>query len=232
LGKVPGGAMRIYKLNKLIIAVRGNAEKFLSGLTSNTLEAPQNAFLSLHGRIIATFEQIKSGPDEFLLVIAPSAWGPLKTHADRYARLNKTTFEPVNMNVYFDLEGDAPLDHNDFFIPQRRGRMVLTNQALTSNVTDEEFNLFRLNHHIPLHGIDYTDEMVLNVHEYDFVSYTKGCFLGQEPVAKVHNRSKPTWQLAVRTEDQLTAEQQQKMTSKMTDPDSGKIKGFVFIPNT
>ncbi|MBP6344212.1 MAG: hypothetical protein KA403_09765, partial [Candidatus Omnitrophica bacterium] len=63
------------------------------------------------------------------------------------------------------------------------------------------------------------------------VSYTKGCFLGQEPIAKVHNRSKPTWKLVVRPEDESSPEDQAKMTSKTRDPQSGKIIGFVFVKN-
>ena len=39
--------MPIYKLDKIVVSVRGSAEKFLSGLTSNTLDAPHNAFLNM-----------------------------------------------------------------------------------------------------------------------------------------------------------------------------------------
>lgn len=221
---------KIYQLERKVIAVVGNAEKFLNGLTSNSLEKPHNAFLNVHGRIIATFDQVKSGTDEFLLVVAPAAWEALFAHVDRYARLNKTTLEAAAFNVYFDLDGNAPVSAQDFTIAQRKGRLILTKQNLPANVSSEEFTAFRLDYQIPLHGVDYTDEMVLNVHEYDFVSYTKGCFLGQEPVAKVHHRSKPTWVLAVRSSEELTGELQAKMTSKITDV-AGKTRGFVFIPN-
>ena len=88
-----------------------------------------------------------------------------------------------------------------------------------NSISDEEFTLFRLDHNIPLMGIDYqADEFILNVHEYDYVSYTKGCFLGQEPVAKVHNRAQPSRQLIVQFEDQCSPEEAAKMTSKAMDP--------------
>ncbi|MBI4309734.1 MAG: hypothetical protein HY591_05335 [Candidatus Omnitrophica bacterium] len=223
--------MRIYRLDKTIVRAQGNAERFLNGLTSNSLDKPHNAFLNLHGRIIATFDQVRGGEDGFLLAIAPCAWGPLKAHADKYARLNKTMFEPVDLNAYFDLDGNAPAREGDFTIPQNAGRMILTSRILTQTVSNDESDLFRLKHGIPLQGADYTDEMVLNVHEYDFVSYTKGCFLGQEPVAKVHNRSKPTWKLSVCHADELSPEEQETMTSKTVDPETGRTKGFVFIKN-
>lgn len=223
--------MRLHKLDKIAVRVCGSADKFLSGLTSNSLEKPHNAFLNQYGRIIATFDQVKSGPDEFILIVAASAWGPLKTHADKYARLNKTTLEPLALNVYFDLDANAPLESGDLIVPQNKGRLIVTLRDLPAGVSAGEFTLFRLEYQLPEQGIDYTDEMVLNVHEHDFVSYTKGCFLGQEPVAKVHNRSKPTWKLAVKYQDEVPAEGQQKMTSVVTDPKNGRRKGFIFVAN-
>lgn len=223
--------MRLYKLDKTVVRVSGNAEKFLSGLTSNALEAPRNAFLNLHGRIIATFDQARAGEDGFLLVIAPSAWEALKGHTDRYARLNHTTLEPAPLNVYFDLDSNVPLEEGDLTISQNTGRLLVTSRVLPQTVSSSEFTQFRLQYQIPLHGVDYKDEMVLNVHEHDFVSYTKGCFLGQEPVAKVHNRSKPTWKLTVRYADELPDEERGKMTSQSLEPQTGRTKGFVFIRN-
>jgi len=223
--------MRTYKLDKTVVRVRDNAAKFLNGLTSNTLESPRNAFLNLNGRIIATFDQACTGGDEVLLVISPSAWEPLKSHTDRYARLNHTTIETTPLNVYFDLDGDVPLAQGDHTIPQNAGRMIVTSRTLLPTISIGEFTLFRLEYQIPMHGVDYTDEMVLNVHEHDFVSYTKGCFLGQEPVAKVHNRAKPTWKLAVRYADELSVEERAKMTSQAIEPQTGRTRGFVFTRN-
>ncbi|MDO8676033.1 MAG: hypothetical protein Q7K71_08015 [Candidatus Omnitrophota bacterium] len=221
----------IYKLDKTVVSVRGSAEKFLSGLTSNTLDRPRNAFLNMHGRIVATFDQVRAGDDIFLLVIASSAWEALKAHTDRYARLNNTTIEPVALNAYFDLSGDCPLSGGEYAIPQNSGRIILTARAIPLDVAADAFTVFRLQNNIPLHGVDYHDDFILNVHENDFVSYTKGCFLGQEPVSKVHNRSKPTWQLAVRCEDGLSEEEKAKMTSKARDPKTGRTLGFVFVKN-
>ena len=224
--------MRIYLFNKIVIRVSGNAERFLNGLTSNIMTAPHNAFLNLHGRIIATFDQVRSGADEFLLVIAPEAWEPLKAHTDKYARLNKTTLEPASLNVYFDLDGNAPLAEGDLTIPQKAGRLLLTARTIPDVISDSAFTWFRLEYQIPVHGVDYSDTMILNVHEYDFVSYTKGCFLGQEPVAKVHNRSKPSWRLSVCFLDELSAEEQAQATSVIKDPKTGRRKGFVLLRNS
>jgi len=223
--------MGLYRLDKTVVRVCGNAEKFLMGLSSNTLDKPQNAFLNMHGRIVATFEQVRAGDDEYWLVVQQAYVDPLLAHLERYARLSKTLVERKPSAVYFDCLGDYPLAAGDLSIVQRAGKLILTDRDLPAAACDEAFTLFRLEHFIPFQGVDYTDDMVLNVHEHDFVAYTKGCFLGQEPVAKVHNRSKPTWKLVVCDEDGVSDEQKTAMTSKAVDPKTHKVKGFVFIRN-
>jgi tRNA-modifying protein YgfZ len=223
--------MRLHSLNKAVLCIRNNAERFLGGLASNTMDAPRNAFLTLHGRIIATFDQVKIGDDEFLIVVERFALEALMQHVKKFLMLNKTIAEQVSWNVYFDLDASYAVGPDEYQITQKKGQMIITPKELAANVSNEEFTLFRLKNNIPVHGVDYTDELLLNIDEYEHVSYTKGCFLGQEPIAKVHNRSKPTWKLVVRFEDELTEGENLKMTSKVSDPQSDKTMGFVFVKN-
>ncbi|MDE2214678.1 MAG: hypothetical protein KGJ61_06120 [Candidatus Omnitrophica bacterium] len=209
--------MRLYKLNETVLSIKGNADAFLNGLTSNTLDAPHNAFLNQHGRIIATFRQKKISGEEFLISVPAVAADNLLKHLERYAKLSHVRLEAGPQKVYMDLD---------------TAQTVWGPQGHAGDVTDDEFTLFRLDHQMPLMGIDYqADEFILNVHELDYVSYVKGCFLGQEPVAKVHNRSRPTRKLIVQDELRCSAEEASQMTSKALDPKSGRIKGFVFVSN-
>jgi folate-binding protein YgfZ len=228
---LPRLVMKLYRLDKIVLRVRNNVEKFLNGLASNTLDTPRNAFLTLHGRIIATFDQVKIGDDEFLIVVERFALEALMQHVKKYLMLNRTIAEQTSLNVYFDLDGAYAAGPDEYKIAQKTGQMIITPKELAVNVSDDEFTFFRLKNNIAAHGVDYTDELLLNIDEYEHVSYTKGCFLGQEPIAKVHNRSKPTWKLVVRYEDELTEDEKIKMTSKTLDPQSGKTMGFVFIKN-
>ena len=207
--------MRLYKLPEIVLSIKGNAAGFLNGISSNTLDAPLNAFLNQHGRIIATFRQHKISNDEFLIGVPSMAVDNLLKHLERYVKLSHVGISPSRLKTHIDL---------DF------AQTVWTAEDQANSISESEFNLFRLDHRIPLMGIDYQpDEFILNVHEYDYVSYTKGCFLGQEPVAKVHNRSKPTRQLIAAFENQCTAEESAKMTSKILDPQTNRLKGFVFV---
>lgn len=223
--------MRLYKTTKKVLKISPNAEKFLNGLTANSFDRPQNAFLNIHGRIIATFDQFKINNDEFLIVLEKDLVPAVLEHLDKYARLSKSTIEEKPFNVYFNLDQDYKPGAEQYTIPQKKGELVLTERVLKAEVEEGEFRLFRLKNNIPLQGVDFRDEFLLNINETDFVSFTKGCFLGQEPVAKVHNRSKPTWVLRVKYERDCSEEEKQKMTSKTLDPAVNEMTGFVFVKN-
>ncbi len=222
---------KLYKTNKVVLRVKDNAAEFLNGITSNALDQPRNAFLNMHGRIIATFDQVKIDEDEFWIVLEQPFVEILLQHVDRFCRLSHTAVEKTPYSVYFDLQGDAVMNSGEWSIPQKRGRLILADQEHPANVSEEEFTLFRLQNVLPLHGVDYQDEFILNVSEEEFTSFTKGCFLGQEPVSKVHHRSRPRWKLVVRYEDDCSEEEKCKMTSRGKDPLSGRVLGFVFAGN-
>jgi folate-binding protein YgfZ len=223
--------MRVFPLNHVVLSLKGSPEKFLTGLTSNTLEAPHNAFLNMHGRIIATFDQIRLSDDDVWIVIAAQAKDLLLNHVERFLKINRSTLNETGMKVYYDLDNDAMLNAGDRFISQPKGRLIISANNFPPTVSLEEFTLFRVRHQCPLHTVDYQDEMILNVHEHRFTSYTKGCFLGQEMVSKVHNRAKPSWILKVCYQDELPKNLQEKMTSTILDPEQNRILGFVFLPN-
>ena len=209
--------MLLYRLPDTVLSINGNASAFLNGITSNALEAPLNAFLNQHGRIIATIRQQKISEDEFLISVPEIAADNLLKHLDRYVKLSHVSIVPSGKVSFIDL---------DTF------QTGWASPPLADSISEEAFTLFRLNYHIPLMGIDYqADEFILNVHEYDYVSYTKGCFLGQEPVAKVHNRAQPSRKLIVALEDQYPSGEVARMTSKVLDPVSGRLKGFLFVSN-
>ncbi len=209
--------MRLYKLNDTVLSLKGNASKLLGGLTSNSLDKPFNAFLSLHGRIIATFRQQRISDDEYLIIIPNFVVDQLLKHLELYLKLNGTQVHESSLKAYVDVDTAG---------------LVLKDEEVSAQVSEEEFTAFRLENYLPLLGVDYQqDEFLLNIDEATFVSFAKGCFLGQEPVAKVHNRSKPTRKLVIKFEDECTDEEKGKLTSKAADPTTGRMRGFVFVRN-
>ena len=222
--------MKLYPLSRTVLAIHNSAALFLNGLTSNAPDKPRNAFVNIHGRIMATFDQHRVSDDEFVIAVERAFVDPLLTHLDKYIRLSGVRVEKLDRYVYFDVEETSvPGAAGTLAIPQKKGRLLISETPMPAQVSDEEFTLFRLQNNIPLQGVDYRDEFLLNVSDEEFVSYIKGCFLGQELIAKVHNRSKPAWKLAVRYRDECTEEERQKMTSVVVDPATRRSRGFVFV---
>ncbi|AJF60941.1 Folate-dependent protein for Fe/S cluster synthesis/repair in oxidative stress [archaeon GW2011_AR15] len=209
---------RIYRLDKLVLKIT-RADRLLGNVTSNTLDADRNALLDRFGKIIVTFEQFRKG-EEFFIIINPKFYGRLMAAIEKYMKLVKAEAGKTKLKVYFDLDGKI---REGIAIPQKKGQLVITEKELETTVSDEEFTLFRLKNNIPLHGIDYDSEMLLNVSE-DYVSYQKGCFVGQEIIARVHHKSRPPKKLAV-------AADSVDMTSRVKDPRTGKELGFAFAEN-
>lgn len=223
--------MRIYLTSQQVLSFRkeGVAE-FLNGLTANDMGAPQNAFLTFHGRIVATCAQLAKSSQEYYLCVEKDYVPPLLTHLDRYIKLGGIQVTSLPLRVYHDMDNTyQPADAD--VIPLSAGRLVLTEESPDLTVGEEEYRLFRLQNGLPVQGIDYRDEMLLNVDPTRLVSFTKGCFLGQEPIAKVHNRSKPTWRLVVKDVTSCSPQELAKMTSRTTDPADHREYGFVFEQN-
>src|SRR3989344_2805511 len=225
--------MRLYPLvDKIVLRVKNNAAEFLKGYTTNTLEAPRNAFVTVRGQIVCTFDQMVISPEKVLVVIERKYLDRLSAHLDPYLKLGDTVIEKApEFHLYFDLDDAHEPQRGEIVVVQKKGKLIGTTQTLKSDVSEPEFTLFRLKNDIPVQGIDYDEELLLNVANEEFVSYTKGCYLGQEIIARVHHRSKPPKKLVVKPLERDNPEEARRMTSKCVDPETGKMVGFIFVNN-
>ncbi len=222
--------VRLARLDADVVRLSPGAAAFLKVYSTNLPDRPRNAFVDLKGKIVAVFNQWTApGGDEALLVFPKSAVRRAEAHLAKFLDVTGTGFEETPYSAYWDLDGTYEADKDERAIQETAGRVILTPLTPPSSVPEEEFRLFRLRNRLPLQGIDYDDEMILNVYNEEVISYTKGCYLGQEIVARVHYRSKPPRALAVRAEDECSPAERAAMTSKTADPETGRTLGFVFV---
>ena len=210
---------------------RNRAAEFLQAYTSNEPSSPRNAFLDIHGKIIALADQSLMSPEEVLVVIEKPFEERLRTHLARYQPLYGTEITAANHNLYFDLEAAYLPASDEIAIPQKKGQLILSPYLLPSSVSEEEFLLFRVKNGLPLQGIDFDRDLLLSIGDEDFVSYKKGCYLGQEIIARIHFRGKPPKKLVVRSQDSCTPEDRPRLTSAVRNPQDGKIYGFIMVQN-
>jgi folate-binding protein YgfZ len=187
--------------------------------------------VDLKGRIVAVADQAMLSAQEILLVIEGRFLERLRNHLEKYLFLMDTKLEEEIKSVYFDLEGSYVKGADETVIPQKKGALVVTDKAAGAHVSEEEFTLFRVQNFIPIQGIDFDRELLLEVCDEEYVSYTKGCYLGQEIIARVHHRSRPARRLIVLREDLVSLKGGTELTSKVRDPQTGQIFGFSFVKN-
>ena len=224
--------MAFYALRKKILSFTGGAEEFLNGLSANAWDAPKNAFLDVQGRIVATADQVRVGGDEVWEAVEEPFAERLLGHLQNHLRLSDTRAAEVGgIRAYFDLDGTAPAGEGEYRLPQVSGQILLTPRERRADVSEEAFTRFRLDHRLPLQGADYDREMLLNLGDDAYVSFSKGCFLGQEIIARVRYRGRPPRRLEVARLDPADA-RIERMTSRVRDEETGKIRGFLFLENT
>ena len=207
--------MKLYLCSKTVLRFYPAAGKFINDYSTNVAEAPRNAFVDLHGRIVAVVDQQKINVDEVWIILETRCVERLLSHLKKYLSLSETTLEKLDAKkVYWDLEAHKP---------------IVTDQSMPEVVSEEEFTRYRVQNNLRLQGVDYDDEMILNLADDTLVSYTKGCYLGQEIVARVHYRGRAPKKIVVRSENECTPEESARMTSKVWDPVRSQTVGFVLV---
>lgn len=173
---------------------------FLQGLVSNDVEAVAPgqavwaALLTPQGKWLADFFVLTDG--EALLLDAERAQVPmLVQRLSRYRLRMKVALAPdESMQVYVGWDG-AP-DAGGVIAPDPRldgfAWRILTTSALSVNATAADWDRHRLAHGIPDGSRDLeSDKTVLleaGFDELNGVSWTKGCYMGQELTARTRYR--------------------------------------------
>lgn len=222
--------MRLHHCDrKIILRFHNQGVRFVKEFSTNVMKAPRNAFVDAKGRIVAVFDQHKVSDDEMWIVVERAFVERIRKHFFKYLFITDTKVDALeDWRVYWDLEGDVEAGPGEILIPQRVGKMLLTPDRKPAEADAAEMTKFRVVHEIPWQGVDYDEEMILCVADEELVSYLKGCYLGQEVVARVHYRGRPPKQLVLKMLRDCDPEQRKAMTSRVTHPASGEITGFVF----
>ena len=186
-------------LDSAVYKFSGDVVKFLDPLTSNTIATGKNAFLDSFGKLVVLFDQLIEG-DNVYIVFGRQFQFRLKEHLKGFLRLGKTRMEKTDLKVAHVL----PTRSNDtdnikklyrMTINQRVGFLVLSYNLdflkPLREMPEDFYSAMRIENNIPVQGIDFDQDMLLNIGWPEAVSFTKGCFVGQEIVGRVHNLGKP-----------------------------------------
>jgi tRNA-modifying protein YgfZ len=176
-----------------------DAADFLQRMVSNDVEALAEGeacpalLLTAKARVIAPLVVLRRAGDDFLLLTEPGLGEVVRTHLTRMRLRAQCEIEPEeHESVLFF--GGAQGFATDW--PDAREAL---DAGLAPTLSDEELELRRIERGVPRWEREIDDRILPAEAGLDatHVSFSKGCYPGQEPVARLHFRGHPNRELRV-----------------------------------
>jgi len=187
--------VRVASRPRDFVSVRGpSAATYLQAMVSNDVEAlgPGEAcealFLTPKARVIAPMIVLRRSADDFLLLTEAGLGERLRAGLTRMrfaAKCEITTEEHVSVVVFGDDEG---IPTKDYGVPA----VEVLDAGLEPTLGDEELELLRIRAGTPRFGREIDDRVLPAEAGLDVraVNFEKGCYPGQEPIARQHYRGR------------------------------------------
>jgi len=204
--------------NKVAFKFSNNAAKFLNGITTNTPDKETTAFLDRFGKLIAFAHQLTID-DTIYILIEKNFENNFTEHIDSYIKFTKTKMDKMIQPVLHIIGTD---NIGSIHFPESLGYYTLAYKADIKEISEEDYNRIRIENNIPIQGIDFNNEMFLSLGLTSAISFEKGCYLGQEVMARVDSMGQANRKI-VRI---LYKKKPEKVTSK--GEQIGKITSYCF----
>jgi folate-binding protein YgfZ len=180
------------------VAVRGpEAAEYLERMLSNEvatmeIDAARDALLlTAKGRILAPLTVWRRGSDDFLLLTEPELGPTLQQQLLRSRFAAKAEIEPEQHESVLVLGREAPpgaVANRDYGVPAYE--LIDSDPPDWAELPDEELERLRIRALTPRYGRELDDRVLPAEAGLDerAISFTKGCYPGQEPVARLRHR--------------------------------------------
>jgi tRNA-modifying protein YgfZ len=182
-------ATGVARRQRAYVRVQGpDAEDFLQRMLSNDVSAEvcDALLLTPKARVIAPVRVWRRGPDDFLLLTEPELGEVVRSALLRARFAAKCEVEPEEHTSSIVLGGAEGIANPDYGVPA----VEVLDDSAEPTMGDDELELLRITAGTPRFGREI-DDRVLPAEAglvERAVSFTKGCFPGQEPIARLHYR--------------------------------------------
>ena len=167
-----------------------DAADYLQRMVSNDVEALRVGeacpalLLTAKARVIAPLVVLRRDDDDFLLLTEPGLGGPVSAQLTRMRLRAQCEIEPEEHAAVLVFGGGQG------FATDWAGAREALDAGLEPTLSDEELELLRIESGVPCweHEID---DRILPAEaglESTHISFSKGCYPGQEPIARLHYR--------------------------------------------
>jgi folate-binding protein YgfZ len=191
---------------RAFVGVRGpDAENYLQRMLSNDVAtlavggACDALLLTPKARVIAPMRVLRRGPEDFLLLTEPELGATLRDELVRMRFAAKAQIEPEEHRSYL-LVGteDRGVPNTDYGVPAAE---ILDQEPPRdlARLEDDDLERLRIAAGTPRFGSEIDDRVLPSEAGLveRAVSLTKGCFPGQEPIARLHYRGHANRRLRV-----------------------------------
>ena len=216
----------------------GDRVRFLQGLTTVNAAALTDgghawgAILSPKGRVLSVIDvALAPSGDAFVVACEAALAEPTRALLERYAVMDDVAFEPVTGPAYQRWDDPASV----WTAPIVEGAAPDGATALPEGEPTVE--LLRIRAGFPRYGIDVDDDhFPFETPLGRFLDYTKGCYVGQEPVFRVHAQGNAARALRglsiegtapIASGTPLTAPAKGSVTSSIVDGDATRALGYL-----
>jgi tRNA-modifying protein YgfZ len=192
----------LYRLDRGYVAVSGpEAAEFLERMVSNEVtslesgEARPALLLTPKSRIVAPLRVVREGPESFLLITEAELAELVGSTLLRARFAAKCEIELKPYRGYLQLGSGEGIRNDDYGTEAWESWGEKERDAASV----DELEPRRIEAGTPLWGREL-DETILPAEaglDETHVSFTKGCYPGQEPIARLHYRGRPNRRLRV-----------------------------------
>jgi len=193
--------MDVATRERAFVRVAGpDAGDYLQRMVSNDVAVLQPGdacpalLLTAKGRVIAPLVVWRRGEEDFLLLTDPNLGETVRALLTRMRLRARCEIEPEEHLAHLVFGGDGTGFATDF-----GGAREVVDAELEPTLSAAELERRRIEAAVPRWGREIDDRVLPAEAGLDatHVSFTKGCYPGQEPVARLHHRGHPNRRLRV-----------------------------------
>ena len=188
-------ALRVARRAREFVGVRGpDAATYLQAMVSNDVEALAIGdscaalLLTAKARVIAPLVLLRRAVDDFLLLTEDGLGERVRTTLVRSRFAAKCEIELEAHSSVVVLGGSEGIPTADFGVPA----VEVLDNPLEATIDDDELELLRIRAGTPRFGFEVDDRVLPAEAGLDdrAVDFEKGCYPGQEPIARQHYRGR------------------------------------------
>ncbi len=250
---IRSGDLGFFEQKRGLITVSGKeAIQFLNGLITNDVAKLEEnvqmsaAFPNAQGRLIAAVRVLKKD-DKFLFETEEATHETVFNNLFRFTYAGDFFVEDLSDNYrYFEItDSKFQIPNSDFIEFQSKSGMDVfvpndlaeefVNELKEKNaaeISDELYKILRIENGIPLYGVDMDETTIVpEIGLPEAISYNKGCYIGQEIIARIHFRGHIAKQLTgLIFEDENAEVQPNDELKSLEDKNAGRVTSVTFSP--